>query len=44
MGTYKVQSNGKAQSDHKRGGITFESAKANNFVSSDEESKDSPAI
>lgn len=33
-----------AKSDHKRGGITFESAKANNFVSSDEESIDSPAI
>ena len=33
-----------AKSDHKRGGITFESAKANNFVISDEESKDSPAI
>ena len=33
-----------AKSDHKRGGITFESAKANNFVSSDEESRDSPAI
>lgn len=35
---------GLAKSDHKRGGITFESAKASNFVSSDEESKDSPAI
>lgn len=33
-----------AKSDHKRGGITFESAKASNFVSSDEESRDSPAI
>lgn len=33
-----------AKSDHKRGGITFESAKARNFVSSDEESRDSPAI
>ena len=33
-----------AKSDHKRGGITFEAAKANNFVSSDEESIDSPAI
>lgn len=33
-----------AKSDHKRGGITFESAKANNFVNSDEESRDSPAI
>ena len=33
-----------AKSDHRRGGITFESAKANNFVSSDEESRDSPAI
>ena len=33
-----------AMSDHKRGGITFESAKASNFVSSDEESRDSPAI
>ena len=44
MGTYKVQRNGKAQSDHNRGGITFESAKASDFVSSDEESRDSPAI
>lgn len=33
-----------AKSDHKRGGITFESAKANNFVTSDEENIDSPAI
>lgn len=33
-----------AKSDHKRGGITFESAKASNFVSSDEENIDSPAI
>ena len=33
-----------AKSDHKRGGITFESAKANNFVNSDEESRNSPAI
>ena len=33
-----------AKSDHKRGGITFESEKANNFVSSDEESRVSPAI
>lgn len=32
-----------AKSDHKRGGITFESAKANNFQTS-EESTDSPAI
>lgn len=33
-----------AKSDHKKGGITFESAKARNFVISDEESIDSPAI
>lgn len=33
-----------AKSDHRRGGITFESAKSSNFVISDEESKDSPAI
>ena len=33
-----------AKSDHRRGGITFEAAKASNFVISDEESKDSPAI
>lgn len=33
-----------AKSDHKRGGITFESAKASNFVNSDEENIDSPAI
>ena len=33
-----------AKSDNRRGGITFESAKASNFVSSDEESRDSPAI
>ena len=33
-----------AKSDHRQGGITFESAKASNFVISDEESKDSPAI
>lgn len=32
-----------AKSDHKRGGITFESAKANNFQTN-EESTDSPAI
>lgn len=33
-----------AKSDHKRGGITFEAAKASNFVNSDEENIDSPAI
>ena len=33
-----------AKSDHRRGGITFESAKASNLVISDEESIDSPAI
>lgn len=32
------------KSDHKRGGITFEAAKASNFVHSDEENIDSPAI
>ena len=30
--------------DDKGGGITFEAAKANNFVNSDEENIDSPAI
>lgn len=33
-----------AKSDHKRGGITFEAAKAKNFVTSDDDSVDSPAI
>lgn len=35
---------GLAKSDHKRGGITFESAKAKNFITSDDDSVDSPAI
>lgn len=35
---------GLAKSDHKRGGITFESAKAKNFDSSDDDTVDSPAI
>ena len=33
-----------AKSDHSEGGITFESAKANNFETYDVGSDDSPAI
>lgn len=35
---------GLVKSDHKRGGITFESAKAKNFDNSDDDNVDSPAI
>lgn len=35
---------GLAKSDHKRGGITFEAAKANSFQQTEEDSIDSPAI
>lgn len=35
---------GLAKSDHKRGGITFETAKANNFQQTEDDSIDSPAI
>ena len=33
-----------AESDHKEGGITFEKAKANNFINPDEISQNSPPI
>ena len=35
---------GLAKSDHRRGGITFEAAKANSFQQTEEDSIDSPAI
>lgn len=35
---------GLAKSNHKRGGITFETAKANNFQQTEDDSIDSPAI